>query len=184
MDALTHTGKKKFSMKDAETKVKKLYESDEDYAALLADFHDDIDDLQSMMYAHNRYGMLVIMQARDAAGKDSTIKGVFSGVNPAGLRVISFKRPSETELGHDFLWRTTIENPDRGTVTVFNRSYYEEVLVCKVHPEIVTNYQQLPAEKLKDMDEFWQKRYEDIANMEKYLHHNGIEVVKFSLLFF
>jgi PPK2 family polyphosphate:nucleotide phosphotransferase len=125
--------------------------------------------------------MLVIFQAMDAAGKDSTIKHVFAGINPAGLRVVSFKRPSENELDHDFLWRTNLQLPERGTMTVFNRSYYEEVLVVKVHPNIITDTQHLPEKLSDDLDELFEKRYHDIANLEKYLTNNGIEIVKFFL---
>ncbi|MFN3490020.1 MAG: PPK2 family polyphosphate kinase, partial [Emticicia sp.] len=101
--------------------------------------------------------------------------------NPQGLRIYSFKRPTETELEHDFLWRTNMQLPERGTITVFNRSYYEEVLVVKVHPEIILNTQRLPAEISDDLDKVWESRYEDISNLEKYLTRNGIQVVKFFL---
>lgn len=141
----------------------------------------ELDELQEKMFAHNRFGLLVIFQAMDAAGKDGTLKAVFSGVNPQGLRIYSFKRPTETELDHDFLWRTNMQLPERGTITVFNRSYYEEVLVVKVHPEILLNTQRLPVDISDDLDTVWENRYEDIANLEKYLTRNGIHVVKFFL---
>jgi len=137
--------------------------------------------LQSLMYAHDRYGLLVIFQAMDAAGKDGTLKRVFAGVNPIGVKVHSFKRPSENELEHDFMWRTTLLLPQRGTITVFNRSYYEEVLVVKVHPAIVTNVQRLPHELTDNMYNLWEQRYQDIRNSENYLFNNGIRVVKFFL---
>jgi PPK2 family polyphosphate:nucleotide phosphotransferase len=174
-------GNEKFSIKKSDTKIKDFYENEEDYEAILAEFHQKIDELQSMMYAHNRYGLLMIFQAMDAAGKDSTIKNVFAGINPLALRTLSFKRPSETELDHDYLWRTTTQMPERGTITIFNRSYYEEVLVVKVHSEILTNIQHLPLELTNDLEKVWENRYEDIANFEKYLHHNGIRVLKFFL---
>lgn len=174
-------GTGKFSISDTKTKIKDFYEDKEDYATSLADMNKQMDELQSMMYAHNRYGLLVIFQAMDAAGKDGTLKAVFSGINPQGLNVYSFKRPSDLELEHDFLWRTVLQLPHRGSITVFNRSYYEEVLVVKVHPEIVTQNQRLPLELTEDMDKFWKNRYEDIANLETYLHRNGIRVVKFFL---
>src|SRR6218665_291216 len=155
----------KFSFTDTKTKIKDFYEDKEDYETSLADLNKQMDELQSMMYAHNRYGLLVIFQAMDAAGKDGTLKAVFSGVNPQGLNVYSFKRPSDLELEHDFLWRTVLQLPHRGSITVFNRSYYEEVLVVKVHPEIVTNTQRLPVELTDDFEKLWKNRYEDIANL-------------------
>lgn len=175
------TGKNKFSIKKAQTSIADLYEDKEDYEAQLADYHSKLDALQSMMYAHNRYGLLVILQAMDAAGKDSTIKNVFSGINPQGVQMYAFKRPSDTELDHDFMWRTTQCLPERGRVAVFNRSYYEEVLVVKVHPEILKNYQKLPVELTKNMDRVWENRYEDIAQFERFLHRNGTRVVKIFL---
>ena len=174
-------GKGTFSIKATKTKIKDLYEDKEEYNSALDEMNKQMDELQSMMYAHNRYGLLVIFQAMDAAGKDGTLKAVFSGVNPQGLRCYSFKRPTENEIEHDFLWRTNLQLPDRGSITVFNRSYYEEVLVVKVHPEIITTTQRLPKESTDDLDKLWKHRYEDISNMETYLHHNGIRVVKFFL---
>ncbi|MPR34520.1 polyphosphate kinase 2 family protein [Salmonirosea aquatica] len=176
-----YNGDKKFSLKKVDTKIPDLYEDKDEYKKMLEDNADELDELQSMMYAHNRYGLLVILQAMDAAGKDGTLKRVFAGVNPIGVRIHSFKRPSENELGHDFMWRSSVLLPQRGTITVFNRSYYEEVLVVKVHPEIVTHVQRLPAELTEDLDKLWENRYEDIKNSEKYLYHNGIRVVKFFL---
>ncbi|WP_337043326.1 polyphosphate kinase 2 family protein [Emticicia sp. 17c] len=174
-------GDGKFSIAQTKTKIKDFYEDKEDYEISLSQLNKQLDELQSMMYAHNRYGLLVIFQAMDAAGKDGTLKAVFSGVNPQGLKCHSFKRPTETELEHDFLWRTVLQLPERGSITVFNRSYYEEVLVVKVHPEIVTQNQRLPAELTDDLDKLWKNRYEDITNLETYLHRNGIRVVKFFL---
>lgn len=174
-------GSGKFSIGHTKTKIKDFYEDKEDYETSLADMNNQMDELQSMMYAHNRYGLLVIFQAMDAAGKDGTLKAVFSGVNPQGLSVYSFKRPTEIELEHDFMWRTLVQLPQRGSITVFNRSYYEEVLVVKVHPEIVTHNQRLPLELTDDMEKLWKNRYEDITNLETYLHRNGIRVVKFFL---
>lgn len=117
----------------------------------------------------------------DAAGKDSTIKHVMSGVNPFGVKIYNFKRPTETELEHDYLWRTTLSLPERGTIGIFNRSYYEEVLVVRVHPEILMNSQRIPAEFLQNPEKVWKQRYEDIANFEQYLHRNGFVVMKFFL---
>lgn len=181
IDDFKFNGKGKFSIKKSETKVNDFYDDKEDYETALKSHQTELDELQEKMFAHNRYGLLVIFQAMDAAGKDGTLKAVFSGVNPQGMRFYSFKRPTETELDHDFLWRTNMQLPERGTITVFNRSYYEEVLVVKVHPEILLNTQRLPAEVSEDLDKVWENRYEDIANLEKYLTRNGIHVVKFFL---
>lgn len=181
IDDFKFNGKGKFSIKKSETKVKDFYEDKEDYEIALKSLQAELDELQEKMFAHNRFGLLVIFQAMDAAGKDGTLKAVFSGVNPQGLRIYSFKRPTETELDHDFLWRTNMQLPERGTITVFNRSYYEEVLVVKVHPEILLNTQRLPVDISDDLDTVWENRYEDIANLEKYLTRNGIHVVKFFL---
>jgi PPK2 family polyphosphate:nucleotide phosphotransferase len=176
-----YDGNGDFSIKKAKTKIKDLYEDKTDYEEQLSQYHDKMDELQSMMYAHNRYGVLVILQAMDAAGKDGTLKAVFSGINPQGLMVHSFKRPTETEIDHDFLWRCFQVLPERGNITIFNRSYYEEVLVVKVHPEIIMNYQRIPAELTKDLNKLWKNRYEDIRHFEKYLYNNGIRVIKFFL---
>lgn len=163
------------------TKIKDLYSNNEDYKAQLSSVRDDINEMQAQMYAHDRHAMLVVFQAMDAAGKDSTIEHVFSGVNPQGVEVHSFKKPSEEELNHDFLWRSTTKLPTRGKIGVFNRSYYEEVLICKVHPEIILKYQRLPEAKTKDMKKLYEQRYESIADFEKHLARNGTHVVKFFL---
>jgi len=173
-------GKGKFQIKDVPTKVKDYYDSKEEYQVLLSDVQNELDHLQNMMYAHNKYGMLVVFQAMDAGGKDGTIKAVFQNVNPQGSRFYSFKRPSDQELDHDFLWRCFKQLPERGTIQVFNRSYYEEVLVVKVHPDILTKYQKIPAEIFNKID-VWEKRYKDIKNFENYLNNNGIVVIKFFL---
>jgi PPK2 family polyphosphate:nucleotide phosphotransferase len=176
-----YDGSKKFDISKAKTKLKDIYADKAEYEAMQEESAKELDDLQSMMYAHNRYGLLVIFQAMDAAGKDGTIKHVLSGVNPVGVKIHSFKRPTETELGHDFLWRTNLVLPQRGTITIFNRSYYEEVLVVKVQPEILTQSQRLPAELTEDLEKVWKHRYSDIKNLEKYLYRNGIRVIKFFL---
>ena len=134
--------------------------------------------LQDRLYASNTWSLLVIFQAMDGAGKDSTIKHVMSGVNPQGCQVYSFKQPSAEDLDHDFLWRTTKCLPERGRIGIFNRSYYEEVLVTKVHPEIIQK-QQLP-EKYKDKD-VYSRRYQEINDFERYLAHQGIVTLKFFL---
>jgi PPK2 family polyphosphate:nucleotide phosphotransferase len=133
---------------------------------------------QDKLYAQNTYALLINLQALDGAGKDSTIKHVMSGVNPQGVQVKSFKVPSEEELDHDYLWRNFVELPNRGNIGIFNRSYYEEVLVVRVHPEFLLR-QQLPP-RLKGPD-IWQRRFEEINNFEKYLTDNGIVVLKFFL---
>jgi len=173
--------KSTFKIKNSSTKVKNYYSSKEDYEAILAKLQSELDDLQSMMYADGRHGVLVIFQAMDAAGKDGTMKAVFKNVNPLGLSFYSFKRPSETELNHDYLWRCFKVLPERGNVQVFNRSYYEEVLVVKVHPDILTNYQKIPKTLTQNLEKVWKKRFEDITNFENYLANNGIKVIKFFL---
>jgi PPK2 family polyphosphate:nucleotide phosphotransferase len=172
---------RQFRIKKAPTKIKDLYKNEEHYQAQLAQFREEIDDLQQMMYAQDRMALLLIFQAMDAAGKDSTIKHVMSGVNPQGVEVHAFDRPTQNELDHDYLWRTTRVMPPRGRIGIFNRSYYEEVLVCRVHPEIVTNIQRLPQEAAKDLKKLYQKRLEDITNFEAYNHRNGIRILKFFL---
>lgn len=176
-----YRGDKKFSIKDAPTKIDALYDSKKKYKELLEEYREEINERQNMMYAHNRYGLLLVFQAMDAAGKDGTIRHVLTGVNPHGLQIFSFKKPSSKELDHDFLWRTNVCLPERGRIGIFNRSYYEEVLVVKVHPEILTKYQRVPQEHIKDTDLVWEERYEDIRNLERYASRNGIHVVKFFL---
>lgn len=135
--------------------------------------------LQDVLYAQNHHALLIIFQAMDAAGKDGAIKHVMSGLNPQGCQVFSFKAPSSEELDHDFLWRTSKTLPERGRIGIFNRSYYEEVLVVRVHPSILQN-QSLPSKVAKDK-KIWEKRFEDIKNFEKYLSRNGIHIIKFFL---
>jgi PPK2 family polyphosphate:nucleotide phosphotransferase len=135
-------------------------------------------ELQEKLYAQDRWAILVILQAMDAAGKDSTIKHVMSGVNPQGCQVNSFKAPSAEELQHDFLWRTSRCLPERGKIGIFNRSYYEEVLAVRVHPELLGR-QRIPQQLL--LDNIWQKRFEDINAFEHYLSRNGFVVLKFFL---
>ncbi|MBA2731808.1 MAG: polyphosphate kinase 2 family protein [Acidobacteria bacterium] len=133
---------------------------------------------QDVLYAQNTYSLLIIFQAMDASGKDSTIKHVMSGVDPQGCQVFSFKAPSAEELDHDYLWRSTKSLPERGRIGIFNRSYYEEVLVVRVHPQIL-NSQQLPPEA--KTENIWQRRFEEINNFERFLTRNGIVVLKFFL---
>jgi len=173
-------GKGTFKIVEAKTKIKDFYENKIDYSDQLLELQNEIDALQNMMYAHNKYGMLVIFQAMDAAGKDGTMKRVFANVHPLGTSFYSFKRPSEQELDHDYMWRCYKELPERGKIQVFNRSYYEEVLVVKVHTEILTKYQKIPT-SISGKADVWEKRYKDIVNFEDYLNNNGIVVVKFFL---
>jgi PPK2 family polyphosphate:nucleotide phosphotransferase len=169
----------KVRLKKLPTKVKPFYKSDEHYKELLAEHIQELSKHQDLLYAHNRYALLLIFQAMDAAGKDGAIKHVMSGVNPQGCEVFSFKHPSAEELEHDFLWRTTRNLPERGRIGIFNRSYYEEVLVVKVHPEILKG-QAIPQE-LTDDKNFWDKRHHSINDLEKHLHRNGTRVIKFFL---
>lgn len=171
----------RFRIKHARTKVKDLYADEAHYQSLLAEFREEIDDLQQKMYAQDRQGLLLVFQAMDAAGKDSTIKHVMSGVNTQGVESHAFKRPTSAELDRDFLWRTTRVMPPRGRIGIFNRSYYEEVLTCRVHPEIVTQIQRLPAETTKDLKRLFKDRLKDIRHFESYSHRNGIRIVKFFL---
>jgi len=169
----------KVDLKDWPTKVKPYYDSKKTYKEQLGQYKDKMTEKQNMFYAQDRYSLLLIFQAMDAAGKDGAIKHVMSGVNPQGCQVYSFKQPSAEELDHDFLWRTTCRLPERGRIGIFNRSYYEEVLVAKVHPELLAN-QRLP-EEIENGKNFWEKRYESIADFEKHLIRNGTRVIKFFL---
>jgi PPK2 family polyphosphate:nucleotide phosphotransferase len=161
------------------TKVHPVYKSKSEYKKILGGHVDRLSDLQRMLYASNRYAVLLIFQAMDAAGKDGAIRHVMSGINPQGCQVFSFKHPSPTELAHDFLWRTTRDLPERGRIGIFNRSYYEEVLIVRVHKEI------LASEGLPDLPRqarnIWKERYQAIANLEQHLHRNGTRIVKFFL---
>ena len=139
----------------------------------------DLAEAQNLLYADDRYAVLIVLQAMDAAGKDGTIKHVMSGVNPQGCQVFSFKKPSAEELDHNFLWRYMKCLPERGRIGIFNRSYYEDVLVVKVHPELLGR--QLPREKEKVGKKFWEKRYEDINAFEQHLVRNGTVILKFFL---
>jgi PPK2 family polyphosphate:nucleotide phosphotransferase len=140
---------------------------------------DELNSLQRLHCASNRYALLLIFQGMDSAGKDGAIRHVMSGVNPQGCQVFSFKQPSAEELEHDFLWRTTRHLPERGRIGIFNRSYYEEVLVVRVHPEILSS-QRLPNE-LSDAKTIWLDRYRSIVDLEEHLHRNGTRIIKFFL---
>lgn len=161
------------------TIVKPVYRSKEQYKELLGAHVAELSALQQLHYASNRYAVLLIFQAMDAAGKDGAIKHVMSGVNPQGCQVYSFKHPSATELEHDFLWRTSQCLPERGRIGIFNRSYYEEVLIVRVHPEILRS-QELPGGPV-DGKAIWRERYRSIVDLENHLYRNGTRIVKFFL---
>jgi PPK2 family polyphosphate:nucleotide phosphotransferase len=161
------------------TKVKPLYGSKKVYRKLLEEYREELSDLQRVMYAHDRYAVLLIFQGMDTAGKDGAIRHVMSGVNPQGCQVFSFKQPSSEELSHDFLWRTNKRLPERGRIGIFNRSYYEEVLIARVLPEVLAK-QRLPKEHVNPKT-IWRERFRDIVNLEDYLHRNGTRVIKFFL---
>jgi len=161
------------------TVIKPYYESKEEYRTHLEEHTQELSSLQRLLYASKTYSLLLIFQGMDAAGKDGVIRHVMSGINPQGCQVSAFKNPSEEELQHDFLWRTTCALPDRGSIGIFNRSYYEEVLVVRVHPEILKK-QSLPPQ-LMDEKNIWQDRYHSIVDMEKHLTRNGTRVIKFFL---
>jgi PPK2 family polyphosphate:nucleotide phosphotransferase len=171
---------KKFRLKDHDTEDdRKNFDFDKNLAsALLEDGIEDLQELQEKLYADNRWSVLLVFQAMDAAGKDSTIEHVLSGVNPQGCQVQSFKKPSEEELDHDFLWRTSKVMPERGRIGIFNRSYYEEVLVVRVHPEILKK-QRLPASLVDD--KIWKNRLKAIRQNEKFLSRQGVKIIKFFL---
>jgi PPK2 family polyphosphate:nucleotide phosphotransferase len=170
---------KTVDLKKWPTLVKPVYKSKKKYNKHLEKQVEELSSLQRLHYASNRYAVLLIFQAMDAAGKDGAIRHVMSGVNPQGCQVFSFKHPSAMELHHDFLWRTTRSLPERGRIGIFNRSYYEEVLIVRVHPEILRS-QGLP-EELLDEKTIWHERYRSIVNLENHLHRNGTRIIKFFL---
>jgi PPK2 family polyphosphate:nucleotide phosphotransferase len=168
----------KFRLKDFDPADTEKIHSKEHAEQLLAQGIASLAELQDKLYAQNRWGILLIFQAMDAAGKDGAIKHVMSGVNPQGVQVYSFKTPSAEELDHDYLWRTTQRLPGRGRIGIFNRSYYEEVLVVRVHPELLKNERIPPSLVTNDV---WKERFQDIHSFERYLWRNGIIVRKFFL---
>lgn len=161
------------------TRVEPVYSTKKHYLKLLKQQVDELSELQQLQYASNDYSVLLIFQAMDAAGKDGAIRHVMSGINPQGCQVFSFKQPSAAELDHDFLWRTTQCLPERGRIGIFNRSYYEEVLIVRVHPEILHS-QGLP-EDLIDEKTVWNDRYDSIVDLENHLFRNGTRIIKFFL---
>jgi len=161
------------------TAVDPVYKSKAHYKELLAQHVNELSEQQQLLYASDSYAMLLIFQAMDAAGKDGAIRHVMSGINPQGCQVSSFKHPSATEVQHDFLWRTTQDLPERGRIGIFNRSYYEEVLIVRVHPEILRN-EGVP-DGISDEHSIWHSRYRSIVDLERHLHHNGTRIIKFFL---
>jgi PPK2 family polyphosphate:nucleotide phosphotransferase len=161
------------------TTLAPVYSSKQDYQQLLGEHVAQLSSLQQLLYASNRYAVLLIFQAMDAAGKDGAIRHVMSGVNPQGCQVFSFKHPSANELLHDFLWRTTHDLPERGRIGIFNRSYYEEVLIVRVHPEILRS--EGIADAPRGDSAIWRDRYRSITGLERHLHSNGTRIVKFYL---
>ena len=167
------------NLKKWPTRIEPVYKSKEEYAELLEEHIEQLSSMQQLHYATNRHALLLIFQGMDAAGKDGAIRHVMSGVNPQGCQVYSFKHPSATELEHDFLWRTTRDLPERGRIGIFNRSYYEEVLIVRVHPDI------LHGEGLVDAPhherQIWHDRYRSIVDLERHLYVNGTRIIKFFL---
>ena len=169
----------KVNLRKFSTAIKPVYPTKEGYENLLAEHKRHLTEQQRLLYASGEHALLIIFQAMDAAGKDGAIGHVMSGVNPQGCRVYSYKHPSASELQHDFLWRTTRDLPERGFIGIFNRSYYEEVLIVRVHPEILRS-EGLPAEESGKKD-VWRDRYRSIVDLEEHLSRNGTRIVKFFL---
>jgi PPK2 family polyphosphate:nucleotide phosphotransferase len=169
-------------LKKLPTLVKPVYKSKKEYHKLLAENVSEMSRLQTLLYASNRNALLLIFQGMDGAGKDGTIKHIMSGVNPQGCQVFSFKHPSPIALQHDFLWRTTRDLPERGRIGIFNRSYYEEVLITRVHPKILEGEGiENDVDHAKGNKTLWKERYQSIVDMEHHLHRNGTQIVKFFL---
>jgi len=169
---------KKIKLRDYDPGYTGEFKNKEEASEHLAETIKKMAEYQDILYASNTYSLLIIIQALDAAGKDGIIKHVMSGLNPQGCQVVSFKAPSEEELDHDFLWRCAKSVPQKGNIGIFNRSYYEEVLVVRVHPELLLK-QRLP--KIEDPEDLWKQRFQQINNFEKYLTKNGVILLKFYL---
>ncbi len=170
-----------FKLADFDPRFTSKYKK-EDAESILNELVNEMSELQEKLYASNKYSLLIIFQAMDAAGKDSAIKHTMSGLNPQGCQVFSFKQPSAEELDHDFLWRHAKALPERGRIGIHNRSHYENVLVCKVHPEYILKENIASVASVKDIDKkFWDARYESIRNFEKHIHDNGTVIIKFFL---
>jgi PPK2 family polyphosphate:nucleotide phosphotransferase len=166
-------------LRERPTKVHSFYKTKKKYRELLQEHISELSELQQLLYGSDRYALLLIFQGMDAAGKDGAIRHVMSGINPQGCDVSSFKQPSADELEHDFLWRSNRRLPERGRIGIFNRSYYEEVLVVRVHPELLD--QEGLAKELHDDKNIWNQRYRSIVDMEHHLHNNGTRTVKIFL---
>ena len=177
-DFRVHSGRK-VTLSKWPTTVEPICTSDVEYDDLLEKHVAELSSLQQLHYASHRYALLLVFQGMDGAGKDGAIRHVMSGVNPEGCEVFSFKQPSAEELDHDFMWRTTCRLPERGRIGIFNRSYYEEVLVVRVHPEILRN--EGLSEELRDEKTIWKERYRSIVDLEGHLHRNGTRTVKIFL---
>lgn len=170
-----------FKIKEAATKPKKILNKDEAIKHIQKRMKDFAKD-QEMLYARHHYGLIIVLQAMDAAGKDSLVNHVFKGITPAGFHVASFKQPNSIDLRHDFLWRVNAQLPERGMIGIFNRSYYEDVLISRVHPQILLNANLPGIQSLQDINEsFYETRYRDICNYEQYLTHSGYVILKFFL---
>jgi PPK2 family polyphosphate:nucleotide phosphotransferase len=169
---------KEIKLKKWPTRVKPFYQSKEDYQEILTGHIIEMSKLQNLLYANGSNALLLIFQAMDAAGKDGAIRHVMSGLNPQGCEVFSFKRPSATDLAHDFLWRTTVCLPERGRIGIFNRSYYEEVLIVRVHPKVLEGEKLPPSLVTKKI---WEERFEDIRSFERHMARNGTVIRKFFL---
>ena len=167
---------KNFDLREWPTTVQPFCKSKKVYQELLEKHVEELSSMQQLHYASNRYALLLVFQGMDAAGKDGAVRHVMSGVNPEGCQVFSFKQPSADELEHDFLWRTTCRLPERGQIGIFNRSYYEEVLVVRVHPEILLH--QGLSEELRNRKTIWEERYRSIRDLESHLYRNGTRIVK------
>jgi PPK2 family polyphosphate:nucleotide phosphotransferase len=169
----------KLKLKDLPTKTKSICGSEDEYKETLEKHVKQLAKLHELLYGANKYAVLLVLQGMDTAGKDGVVKHVMSGVNPTGCDVISFKQPNAEELEHDFLWRSYAKLPRRGSIAIFNRSYYEEVLVVKVHPELLAN--ERLAERAQKDEDFWDERYESIVEMERHLHRSQMRIVKIFL---
>ena len=168
--------KKHLKLSNFPSKLKPIYQSENEYTTMLEGNRVRLNEFQTLLYANHARSMLIIFQGMDTAGKDGAIKHVMTGINPQGCSVVSFKAPTSNELDHDFLWRTNRVLPERGLIGIFNRSYYEEALITRVHPELLER-QRLPSGRRHD-SKFWKFRYHDIMNYEKYLYRQGYEIVK------
>jgi PPK2 family polyphosphate:nucleotide phosphotransferase len=173
-----HPGEE-MKLRDRPTRIRPLHKTKKKYREVLQEHVTELSDLQQLLYGSDRYALLLIFQGMDAAGKDGAIRHVMSGINPQGCDVTSFKQPSADELQHDFLWRSTVHLPERGRIGIFNRSYYEEVLIIRVHPELLDA--EGLAKELHDDKNIWSQRYRSIVDLEHHLHNNGTRTVKIFL---